>query len=255
MKPTKYLVAVSGFLLAALTAISAAAENRSFRADYSVTLLGLPVARASFDSAFDNGHFRIDGTLSSAGIARLFDDTTGTTSAEGVIRNGHVRPSMFRANYISGRKQGVTEVRFADRAVSSVINSPKKKRDPQSWIAISPQHLTTALDPLSSTLVVAARPEDVCNRTIPFFDGELRADLKLAAKGAAQGERVTCTVRFQPVAGYRAGRKQIEFLKNQSNIAITFAPLPGTDIYTPVDASVGTQIGTLRIVATRIVPR
>ena len=41
----------------------------------------------------------------------------------------------------------------------------------------------------------------------------------------------------------------------ESRIAITFAPLAGTGLYTPVDASVGTQVGTLRIVATSIEAR
>lgn len=251
----KRLFAAISFALAALTAGPAAAGTHAFRADYTVTLLGLPVARASFDSIFERGRFRIDGSLSSSGIARLFDDTKGTTSVEGVIRGADVRPGAFSANYVSGRKKGVTEIRFAGGTVKSVHNRPQQKRNPKTWVAVSAAHLKAALDPLSSTLIVATRPEEVCNRTIPFFDGELRADLKLVPAGGPNGERITCTVRFEPVAGYRTDRKQIDYLKNRSRISITFAPLPGTGIYTPVDASVGTQIGTLRIQATRIAAR
>lgn len=247
--------AAAGFTLVALVAGPAEAETRAFRADYSVTLLGLPVARASFDSTFEGERFRIEGSLSSSGIARLFDDTKGTTRVEGVIRGGNVRPSAFSANYVSGRKKGSTEIRFAGGTVASFVNKPQKTRDPKTWVAVSVAHLKAALDPLSSSLVVAAKAEEVCNRTIPFFDGELRANLKLAPAGSSNGERVTCTVRFEPVAGYRTDRKQIDYLKNRSRMSITFAPLPGAGIYTPVDASVGTQIGTLRIQATRIAAR
>lgn len=238
-----------------LAAGPAAAETRAFRADYTVTLLGLPVAKARFDSTFTGERFRIEGSLSSSGLARIFDDTEGTTRVEGVIRGDGVRPSAFDANYVSGRKKGRTAIRFAGGAVESVVNQPQKKRDPSTWVAVSAAHLKAALDPLSSSLVVAARPEEVCSRTIRFFDGELRADLKLAPNGGPDGERVTCTASFVPVAGYRKGRKQIEYLKNRSRIAVTFAPLADTGLYTPVDASVGTQIGTLRILATSIEAR
>lgn len=255
----KRLSPALGFTLAAMVAgwaaSSAAAETRAFRADYSVTLLGLPVARASFDSRFEGGRFRIEGSLSSSGIARLFDDTDGTTRVEGVIRDGNVRPGAFSANYVSGRKKGSTAIRFSGGTVESVAIHPPEKRDPKTWVAVSAEHLKAALDPLSATLIVATKPTEVCNRTIPFFDGELRADLKLAPASEPNDERVTCSVRFEPVAGYRAGRKQIEYLKNRSRISITFAPLPGAGVYTPVDASVGTQIGTLRIQATRIEAR
>ena len=237
----------------------AAAETRAFRADYPVTRLAVPVARARFDSTFSGGRFRIEGSLSSTGLARIFDDTEGTTSVEGVIEGDGVRPAAFDADYVSGRKKGRTAIRFAGGDVESVVNQPQKTRDPRSWVAVSQAHLKAALDPLSSALVVAKRPEEVCGRTIRFFDGELRADLKLApARGGdskLDGARVTCTASFVPVAGYRKGRKQIEYLKDRSRIAVTFAPLAGTGLYTPVDASVGTQIGTLRILATNIETR
>lgn len=247
-------------LLAILAALAvagpaAAAETRAFRADYSVTLFGLPIAQASFDSTFSGKRFRIEGSLSSSGIARIFDDTKGTTKAEGVIHGETVRPSAFDADYVSGRKKGRTAIRFAGGDVESVVNHPDKKRDPATWVAVSAAHLKAALDPLSSALVVAEKPQEVCTRTIRFFDGELRADLKLAPAGSTNGERVTCTASFVPVAGYRKGRKQIDYLRNNSRIAVTFAPLAGTGLYTPVDASVGTQIGTLRILATRIEAR
>lgn len=248
-----------GLLAALIPGLAAAQQPRAFRAVYTVTLLGLPVAKARFDSTFAGDRFTIEGSLSSSGLARIFDDTVGTTRAEGTIRQGAVLPAAFDADYVSGRKKGVTAIRFSGDAVKSVVNRPQKKRDPRTWVAVSNAHLKAVLDPLSSALVPAAGPEDVCRRTIRLFDGELRADLRLSpdGDGRASGEngRVACAARFVPVAGYRSDRRQIDYLKNRSRIAITFAPLAGTGLYTPVDASVGTQIGTLRIVATSIETR
>ena len=252
---TMALGLAGGLAGVAATTPAVAAETRAFRADYSVTLLGLPVARARFDSTFEGDRFSIQGSVSSSGVARIFDDTKGTTRVEGAIRNGAVQPRAFNADYVSGRKKGTTAIRFAGSAVESVVNLPHRTRDPNRWVAVSDGHLKAVLDPLSSALVAASSPQEVCSRTIRFFDGELRADLKLSPNGSPQGERVTCNVSFVPVAGYRKDRKQIDYLRNRSRIAVTFAPLAGTGLYTPVDASVGTQIGTLRILATNIETR
>lgn len=245
------------FAVAALVATSApvsAKEESSFRADYSVTLLGLPIAKARFDSTFTGNRFSIEGSLSSSGLARLFDKTTGTTKVEGAIRGGEVQPRAFRSSYASGKKRSRTTIRYSGGAVSSVANTPEPRRGAH-WVEVSQEHLKAALDPISSTLIRTDDPATVCDRTIRVFDGEMRADLKLSPRSGGRADQVTCDARFVPVSGYRANRKQIDYLKNQSRIAITFAPLGDTGFYTPVDATVGTQIGTLRITASRIVAR
>ena len=54
-----------------------------------------------------------------------------------------------------------------------------------------------------------------------------------------------------PIAGYQSGRKAIEYLKNSSKISLTFASLGKSAIYSPVQAKIGTQIGTVTVYATR----
>ncbi len=247
--------AVAPMLLASLllAAPTAGSAEQSYRADYTVTLLGLPVAKASFDSTFTARDFRIEGSLSSAGIARVFDKTTGTTRVEGRIGKDGAQPRTFSSAYKSGKKSSRTTIRYSGGRVASVSNTPEPRKG-KRWVEVRESHLRAALDPLSSTLIRTDDPRKVCNRTIQVFDGEMRLDLKLTQR-ATTDARITCDARFLPVSGYRQGRKQIEFLKNQSRISITFAELGGTGFYTPVDASVGTQIGTLRIAATHIEAR
>jgi hypothetical protein len=243
------LVALAG------TVPPAASREQSFSADYSVTLLGLPIARARFDSTFTADRFTIDGSLDSAGLARIFDRTTGTTRVEGTIGKDGAHPRTFHSRYDSGRKKSRTTIRFARGSVASFENTPEPKRG-DTWIPVARNHLRAALDPLTSTLIRTSDPDAVCNRTIRVFDGEMRADLRLSPRGAADSRgRVTCDARFVPVSGYRKGRKQIDFLQNESRITITFAPLGSTGFFTPVDASVGTQIGPVRITARRIEAR
>ena len=238
---------------------TAQTETRSFRAHYSVTLMGLPIGKASFDSTFTADSFRIDGKVASSGVGRIFDRTNGTTTVEGRIGRDGARPSSYVLDYTSGKKTGHTAISYAGVDVKSVVNLPEPKKR-ENWVPITDAVLRAATDPLTSTLIRATDPREVCDRTIRFFDGELRADLKLSHRatgpvGGFPGGGVTCDARFVPVAGYREGRKQIEHLKNESRITIAFTQLADTGFYTPVDASIGTRAGTVRVTASSIEPR
>src|SRR5690606_9520755 len=124
----------------------------AFRSEYVVSLFGLPVARAEFDSKFDNRRFTIDGSLSSSGIARLFDRTTGTTRVSGVIDGKGATPRSFRSAYSSGEKSSRTTIRFDKERVVHAKNEPRRKRLPEDWVRVPKKELAAALDPLTATL-------------------------------------------------------------------------------------------------------
>src|SRR5690606_11538309 len=153
----------------------------------------LPVAKARFDSTFTADGFAIEGTMSSSGIARIFDRTTGTSKVEGAIRRGGVEPRAFSSSYRTGRKHSVTTISYTRGRVARYANTPEPRRD-ENWVEVSGEHLAAALDPLSSTLVKTTEHAKVCGLTVRFFDGELRADLHLSPLDAAGG-LVTCAVR------------------------------------------------------------
>lgn len=243
--------------LATFSAAGHAAETpQSFSAEYSISYLGLTIARSRFESTIDDRSFRLGGSLSSAGVAELFDDTKGTTSASGSFVGGVARPDGFAADYTTGKKAKKIAVSFANGSVTSTVSVPPPKPRGEDWIKVGEKDLRGVADPLSSTLIRAESLEEVCGRTLKVYDGELRADLDLTlvekgpvSIGGYEGEAVVCSGRFLPVAGYRKGHKSIEYLKNKSRIRITFAPLGTTGVYAPIRATIGTRIGTITIAA------
>jgi hypothetical protein len=249
---------VSTALLATVITVgpqSPAQGAQSFVADYTVSLYGLPVARSRFNSTFDDGKFTVHGSLSSAGIARIFDSTQGTTTVSGTITPAAARPSLYLMNYTSGKKRKKTEIRFSRGNVTRTENVPPLRTKP-NWVDVERGHLAAVADPISATLVPAGSPAEVCQRTIRLYDGEMRADLKLSPGGTEaisigefDGEATVCNARFVPVSGYRAGHRSIEYLRNKSKISIAFAELGTTGVYAPLKASIGTEIGTLHIEA------
>jgi Protein of unknown function (DUF3108) len=239
-------------------ALAQPSQAETFKSEYVVTLFGLSVAKSSFITQVDAKAYEISGTLRSAGLAELFDDTQGTIVASGSLAKEKVQPLTYAVNYTSGKKKKRTALGFAKGSIVSVENSPEiKKRDP--WIEVQPDHLRAAFDPLSAFMVRASSLDTVCDNTLKIFDGEVRADLKLSPIGATtvktagySGPGMTCAIRLVPISGYRKGKKQIEYLRKSTNMSVTFIPIGATGLYAPALAKVGTQIGTVTVRAKRL---
>jgi hypothetical protein len=236
----------------------AIAKPMLYRGEYSLTFLGIPVARATFDSRVDAGSYSVKGAVSSAGLAKLFDDTTGTLSARGSFSREATRPDQFRADYVSGKKKAMVELGFSGGEVVKVVNVPPLRRK-RNWVPLRPGDLEGVADPLAAMLIPADSPERVCGRTVRLFDGELRADLALSfagrgiiSTGGHPRETVTCIVGFEPVSGYRTDRRALQFLRSRARMKVAFAQLGETGIYAPVHATVSTEIGPITVRARRI---
>ena len=255
----KILTVPIATLLAIVIAPAAiAAGPQDFRGEYTVSFLGLSMAKAAFSSRYENHGYAISGSVSSAGLARLFDDTQGTISTSGRVLDSGVEPKAFRADYTSGKKASLIDIRFTKGNVTTTRVEPPPKVRGADWLPLGAADLAGVADPIAATIIRAKSLDAVCGRTVKMYDGEMRADLVLAyvEKGAMsvqgyEGPTVTCRLRFQPVSGYRKGRKALEFLRNKSLIKVTFAPLGETGIYAPIHATVGTEIGTITIRARR----
>ncbi|MCB1512598.1 MAG: DUF3108 domain-containing protein [Hyphomicrobiaceae bacterium] len=248
----------------AMAATPAAAQaleaGPAFVTEYRISILGLPLGVSHFESRVDGDRFTVEGTVRSAGIARIFDKTVANSRVEGRMTDEGVQPTSYALNYVSGKKKRAAELVFRNGNVVETRLSPKPRKNDR-LVPVGPQHLTAVSDPLTASIVRAGSPEAVCARTLHVFDGQMRMDIALSAPQVGKvrlagysGPAVTCKAKFTPVAGYRKGKKSIEFLRTNNNISVTFARRGSTDVYAPVKASVPTYIGTLTIAATRFGP-
>ncbi|MDQ2633624.1 MAG: DUF3108 domain-containing protein [Pseudomonadota bacterium] len=244
-------------LLAGPTQGSAAPQAPLYRGEYTLSFLGLPVGRVNFDSRVDRETYSIEGEASAAGLGVFFYDTTGKITASGRFTDG-VQADRFRAEYRYDKKPTLVDIRFAGGDVVEVVNDPPLKKRGKDWVPIQPPDLNSVVDPIAATLVKADRLEDVCTGGARMFDGELRADLglsyvtrgEMSVKGF-DGPTVTCRLKFTPTAGYRKGRRALEYLRTKSRIMVTFAQIGETGIYAPVHATIGTRIGMITVRARR----
>lgn len=235
--------------------VKVASGPQTFKGEYIVSYLGLTVARSSFISTFAGNTVTVTGKMSSAGIASIFDGTSGTSSFSGQINPKGVTPASFQTNYTTGKKKKSTSISFSGGNVTKTVNVPPTKKRAK-WVPLGANDLHAVSDPVSATLIRASGPADVCNRTLKVYDGEMRADIRLTHISTGKvpghdGEAVTCSAKFIPISGYRPDSSSLIYLKNKAKITISFAPLGETGIYAPVRATVGTKIGTVTLTARR----
>lgn len=232
----------------------------TFVTEYTFSLLGLQLGMSRFESAVTGDRFTVEGSVRSAGIGRIFDKTVAHSRVEGLLTGAGVTPVSYAMNYVSGEKKRATALVFREGNVVETRLTPKPRQN-ERLVPVTAEHLKAVSDPMTASIVRAASPEAVCQRTLHVFDGRMRADIALSeprtgevAIGGYRGQSVTCKAKFIPLAGYRKGKKSIEFLRTNDDITVTFARRGSTDIYAPVKASVPTYIGRLTIAATRFGP-
>lgn len=244
---------------AAPSASIARTEPTSFRGEYAVTYLGLPVARSTMVSTLNGNSYTIDGSVATAGLGKIFDDTKATLSVKGEMSGNGAVPVRAFTSYKHEKKSKSLTISFASGNVVSTEMVPPPKPRAKDWIPVNDGDLRAVLDPLSAFLVKARDMADVCSKPLKMYDGEMRVDIALTHKETADikidgysGPAVTCTARFKPVSGYRANKKSVKFMRDKGRISITFAPLGRTGVYAPVHASVGTEMGTLTLQARKV---
>ncbi|MHC1547833.1 DUF3108 domain-containing protein [Phyllobacterium sp. K27] len=253
--------ALAAICLAASAGMATSAANaaQAFKSEYRVSLYGLTIAKASFSTnVSDSQTYEVSGELMSSGLGSLFDDTSGTLDARGQYGKAGPVPGSYVVKYKHGKRNKTTSIAFTNGNVTETVNVPPIKKK-KNWVELKPDDLKSVADPISGVMVAADNLDQVCTKTLPMYDGQTRIDLKLSPDGRPQpfatkgfkGDAITCTAKFVPISGYQSGRKAIEYLKNSSKISMTFASLDKSGIYSPVQAKIGTQIGTVTVYATR----
>lgn len=72
--------------------------------DYTVTLAGFTIAKASFNAILRDKDYTVLGRFRSAGIADLISEISGETSADGAISGGKLVPDDYRLVYRKGKR-------------------------------------------------------------------------------------------------------------------------------------------------------
>jgi Protein of unknown function (DUF3108) len=259
MRPVFKNMCVGAALMMAGALFSAPAQAEKIRmaSEYSISFAGIPVARSKFRTLIDGDLLTVTGTLATSGLAAVFDSTKAISTSSGVLSEKGVESRSFELDYKSGKKSRNTKVSFRSGNVVDTVITPVRPENPND-VPLQPGQLRGVMDPFFASIVSAADPAQVCNRTLKVFDGVIRINLVMRPSGRepyvvgnVQGNGVRCAVRYEPVAGHRATSSSVRFMSEGERATIVFGTLAGTNLYAPVKAAIKTKNGTVTIRATK----
>ena len=250
----------TGALLAAVASgVSvpvAKASPSSITTDYEISLAGLSIAKASFVTRIDGRNFNINGQFSTSGLARIVKKIQGTATVSGVLKGDAFVANAYETRYLSGHEQKKYDVSFLNGKVTAYHANPDREKSPD-WVALTPEDLARAVDPLSGLIVPATA--QICQGTVPIFDGEMRTNLTLYDKGtrpfSAGGQMMdarVCGFKVQPKSGFRKGKNDMDYVAKLKDMEIWFAKSPIANVYAPVKIKVSTGFGSFIISAVKI---
>src|SRR4029079_11035165 len=250
--------------LAAPLACAEAASTVTFKATYSITIVGINIGRAAVEGRFKGNSYAAAISGSTSGPARLVSDATAKLAGTGRIYGSRVLPNSF--NYDTVENGFATHVTMAMRAgkITDLVAVPRLLQTPDR-VPVTARHKINVVDPMAAFLVPLDRPGlpsgvHACNRTVKVFDGWTRYDIQLTYSGVHDvhrgalhyvGQVIVCKARYIPVAGHRQNRKSVQSLANNDRLEVWLAPLKDLPLLVPARIVIGTDVGDLIVSATR----
>ena len=230
--------------------------------DYRISLLDIGVGVAQAEGDFGGGQYRLMIKARATGMAGWLTGTAAEAFSMGSAMGSRVTPSTHGLDF-SGQKNSFSlRMGLVGGAVTQVkIDPPLIPRDDR--VPVEEAHRRGVIDPVGATIFLQSQrsttPDPaVCNRTVPVFDGVGRFEISLSYKETKplkivgyNGPVLVCAVRYTPVSGHRLNRPAVEFMRENKDIEVWLAPVPGTRALVPLRIFVKTMIGGLEIEATR----
>lgn len=246
-------VALTSLCLSAPTLRAAEATLPPAELHYGLTVAGIPIARADLGLDDRGGRYALDVDWRTVGIAGIFAAASGRVDADGRLVAGRTHPRAYRLVERNGDTPFDVSMSLSGGRVSRLTVDPPAKTG-EDIVPVGAEHRRGVIDPLSAALIPGSTPPAaVCDRTLPIFDGWSRWDVRLSPKSTRddaptgmRGPTVTCAARWVPIAGHRTGHRSVRFMAENRDLEVRLARLPDRDLWVPVEASVGTMIGTAR---------
>jgi hypothetical protein len=225
---------------------------------YRVDLGGFNLGDFRLTTNFRGDDYEMRGEGRFTILEGLIYEWRGTTASAGRVTSAGPEPAMYALSYSNGgKKTEQLRMTFGGGAVRQISIFPDKRPSPHT-IPVTREQLEGVLDPMSGAFLSAqsANPNgdlNVCNQTLPVFDGKQRFDLVLTPKRAVTvqkktpagygGPAVICRVKFIPIAGYQPNNPGIKLMSQTNEIEVWLIPVRGTRMYVPYRIVLPTPVG------------
>jgi len=168
------------FLIASTSTLisSASAQQAPFTTNYDFYIGGLPIAEISFNGLIGAQGYAANSTVRTRGLLELLVSGRVKAGAQGHRHTkGHLAPDRYTTQYSTRSEARNVSMAYSGEVANVSINPPEQKK---SYDTSASKHPKT-LDPVTAavTMMNPRHVHDLCNRTIPVFDGKRRYDIVL----------------------------------------------------------------------------
>ncbi|WP_332701407.1 DUF3108 domain-containing protein [Devosia sp.] len=241
------------------TSVNAAEVNAS--ASYVLTLGGINIAAMTVDLEDDGSRYSLDLSANVAGLGTLVASGTARATSAGRSSGQNLMADKFDLETRANGESFNVDVSFAGRDVSAFQVEPPII-DNYDRVPLERRHLTGVSDFLS-TFVLKGNGLDksLCQRQARIFTGVERFDIAMSYAGddeatsprtGYQGPVVLCTVNYDPISGHFTSSDITTYLAESNRIIIWYAPLLETGYFIPYRVLLGTNMGDLSMVLTKL---
>ncbi len=245
--------------LITMTALPAHGQG-SLTAHYTISMTAVPIGEIHWLIDIGDKRYTSTATGKASGVLSVLVNGEGSVETRGTVGDRRTTPLDFFSHIVDDDGDTDLRVTFENGvARQTTVRGPPPKPD---RLPVTDADLHGVSDPLSAMLIHAKNGSailntDDCNRVLLIFDGRrrynlalsyLRADKFKAASGYS-GQVLVCGVVLQPIAGYKRDSLLVKYVAGRRDMELWFAPIAGTAILAPIQVSMPTLIGTLKIVA------
>jgi Protein of unknown function (DUF3108) len=255
-KPTQLLGTLA---FTVMTALSAHAQS-SLTSHYIISMTRVPIGEISWHAEIGGNLYATTATGKASGVLSVLVNGEGSVETHGTVNDGRMTPSHFVSHIVDD--DGDTELRVTFEnsiAKQTTVRGPPPKPD---RLPVTDADLRGVSDPLTAMLLSTKSADAIfnasnCDRVLLIYDGRRRYNLALSylrtdsfktAHGYS-GPVLVCGVVLQPIGGYKRDSLLVKYVAGRRDMELWFAPIAGTATMVPIQVSMPTLIGTLKIVA------
>ncbi len=233
------MLAVIGISAGALAQI----QDSKVNARYTISFNGIGIGTFWFNSDLRNGQYDLNARAKVSVLSGILFQWSGNTKSSGRITSAGPAPGRYSFAYNAGEKGGNVELDFSGNLVKTISSDASEGRSRR--VPIQSQHRRDVLDPLSTVISLSQIRGSIsgqrsCDQTLRIFDGKMRYDLVLSYKTTREvvstaytGRAFVCRVKFVPVAGHRADKKEVVFMEESDGIELWLVPARDVSLLIP----------------------
>lgn len=230
-------------------------------ASYIMTLGGINIAAMTVDLQDSGSRYRLDLSANVAGLGTLVASGTAKATSTGRSSGSSLLAEEFDLETRANGESFTVDVTFAGRDVSSFRVEPPIM-DNYDRVPLERRHLSGVGDFLSAFVLKGeGLDKSLCRQQAHVFTGVERFNIAMSYAGddeatsprtGYQGPVVLCTVDYDPISGHFTSSEVTSYLADSDRIIIWYAPLGETGYFIPYRVLLGTNMGDLSMVLTRL---